>query len=328
MFKNGAIMQLGQVVLDIDRQMETLNRDFGIGPFDVHLFDDRKVKDSMLRCKPSNHVYLCAAAWVGGAQFELMQPLEGKSIYDEHLADHRGEGLQHIKIYYDDVKREVAAYERKGYPVKQSGGIGDDLFYYLDTESKAHGVTIEIGNAGSVPPPDRVYPPGASSPEYVKRPLRDGDLMQIGHVVADLEDAMDVFYRDFGIGPFDVFTFTRERHINPMVRGKPGNHTFACACAWCGDVQYELMQPLTGRSVYNEFLEKHGEGLHHLKLYFKDVERAVGDYAAKGYGVIQSGGIGEDRYFYLDTEEKCAGLIIELGNNGDVGGSDYVYPAK
>ncbi len=326
MFKNGVIMQLGQVVKDLDTQMAVLHRDFGFGPFDVHIFDKRKVKDSMVWGKPSDHTYLCAACWVGGVQFELMQPLVGRSIYDEYMERHGGEGLQHLKIYYDDVKQAVRDYEAKGYGVMQSGGIGEDLFYYLDTEAKMAGMTVEIGNAASVPPPDRVYPEGAASVGYVKRPLRDGDVMQVGHVVKDIEKAMQTANRDFGIGPFEVFTFTKERHINPMVRGKPGDHTFICACAWSGDIQYELMQPLTGQSVYTEFLERHGEGLHHLKIYYKDVEKKVKEFEAKGYGVIQSGGIGEDRYFYLDTEEKCAGLLIELGNNGEVGPSDYVYP--
>ncbi|MDR0362274.1 MAG: VOC family protein [Planctomycetota bacterium] len=328
MFKNGTIMQLGQVVADIDGQMEILHRDFGFGPFEVHIFDGRKVKDSMVRGKPSDHTYLCSSCWLGGVQFELMQPLVGRSIYDEYVEKHNGTGLQHVKIYYNDVKKEVAEYGKKGYPVTQSGGIGEDLFYYLDTEAKTAGVTIEIGNASSVPPPDSYFPEGATAKPFVKRPLRDGDIMQVGQVVKDIDKAMDVFFHDFGIGPFEVFTFTKERHINPMVRGKPGDHTFICACAWCGDLQYELMQPLTGSSVYTEFLDRRGEGLHHLKIYYKDVEKAVADFKAKGYGVIQSGGIGNDLYFYLDTEDCCQGLLIELGNAGEVGPSDRVYPAK
>ncbi len=54
----------------------------------------------------------------------------------------------------------------------------------------------------------------------------------------------------------------------------------------------------------------------------------MADYKAKGYDVIQSGGIGDDRYYYLDTEQKCAGLIIELGNAGKIPPPEYVYPAR
>lgn len=225
MFKNGTIMQIGQVVTNIDRQMEILNRDFGFGPFDVHIFDDRKVVNSMVWGKPSSHTYLCAACWSGGVQFELMQPLTGCSIYDEYIEAHRGEGLQHCKIYYDDVKAAVTGYAKAGYLASQSGGIGEDLFYYLDTEKKTRGVTLEIGNAASVPPPDRVYPVGSDPSKYLQRQLRDGDIMQIGHVVRDIEQAMETLNRDFGLGPFEVFTFNESNHLNAMTRGKPNNHT-------------------------------------------------------------------------------------------------------
>lgn len=156
--KDGTLMQIGQVVRNIDATMERLHRDFGFGPFEIHLFDSKKVKDSMVRGKPSNHTYLCAACWFEGLQYELMQPLTGRSIYDEFL-EARGEGLQHVKLYYKDVEKAVQDYLKKGYQVVQSGGIGDDLFYYLDTEKSVSGVCIELGNAGSnLPPPDRWYP--------------------------------------------------------------------------------------------------------------------------------------------------------------------------
>jgi len=48
--------------------------------------------------------------------------------------------------------------QRKGYEVIQSGKIGEDEFYYLDTE-KDFGVVWELGNVGTMPPkPARVYP--------------------------------------------------------------------------------------------------------------------------------------------------------------------------
>ena len=49
-------------------------------------------------------------------------------------------------------------FEAKGYKVVQSGSIGDDVFYYLDTEENTQGVVIEIGNAGSIPLAQAHYP--------------------------------------------------------------------------------------------------------------------------------------------------------------------------
>jgi methylmalonyl-CoA/ethylmalonyl-CoA epimerase len=85
------------------------------------------------------------------------------------------------------------------------------------------------------------------------------------------------------------------------------------------------MQPLTGYSIYDEHLERNGEGLHHIKLYYKDCKKAVADFTGPGYPVIQSGRFDEDEHYYLDTE-KDYGYIIELGNAGRIPSAERRYP--
>ena len=53
------------------------------------------------------------------------------------------------------------------------------------------------------------------------------------------------------------------------------------ALAWRGDMQLELLQPVSGYCIYDEHLERKGEGLHHIKLYHADCAKAVADYAAR-----------------------------------------------
>ena len=321
-------MQLGQVVKDIDKQMEVLCRDFGFSSFDVHRFDSNKIHGSEVWGKPSSHSYLSAACWKGDIQFEIMQPLEGSSIYSEFMEKHKGEGLQHFKIIYSDAQAKVAELKNKGYRVMQSGEIGNDVFYAIDSENQTLGVTIEIGNNATLPTPDRTYPPEAAPSTRVERPLEDGDLMQIAHVTSDLEATMNGLYHDFGIGPFDVFYFSTDMIINPTYRGKPGKFTFRCANALSGGIQYQVLQPLTGDSIYSEHLKEHGDGLHHFKLYYNDVDKKVKEYESKGYSVLQSGRANGDKFFYLDTAEKCGGVIIEIGNAGELPPLVGVYPAK
>jgi hypothetical protein len=85
-----------------------------------------------------------------------MQPLTGYSIYDEHL-ERRGEGLHHVKLYYQDCKKAVAGFAPRGYSVIQSGLFNEDEHYYLDTE-KDYGYVVELGNAGRIPPAERRFP--------------------------------------------------------------------------------------------------------------------------------------------------------------------------
>jgi 4-hydroxyphenylpyruvate dioxygenase-like putative hemolysin len=86
-----------------------------------------------------------------------MQPLDGYSIYNEFIEKH-GYGLQHVKFYYSDCAKAVEEYRKKGYEVIQSGRIGEDEFYYLESVDKV-GAVLELGNAGEIPPPIRTYPP-------------------------------------------------------------------------------------------------------------------------------------------------------------------------
>jgi methylmalonyl-CoA/ethylmalonyl-CoA epimerase len=111
-----------------------------------------------------------------------------------------------------------------------------------------------------------------------------------------------------------------------MYRGRPATHTCYIAVAWDDRIQVELMQPISGYSIYDEFLETKGEGLHHVKLFHADCAKAVAEYERRGYPVIQSGKFDEDEHYYLDTE-KDFGYIIELGNAGKIREAERRYPA-
>lgn len=156
--------------------------------------------------------------------------------------------------------------------------------------------------------------------------MKEGDIIQIAHVVRDLDKTMKYYWETFGLGPWEVYTFGPPAMRDSMVRGKPSAHAYLLALAWRDGLQLELMQPLTGRSIYDECLEKKGEGLHHMKLYYPDCEAAIARFREKGISVIQSGRFDADEFYYLDTE-KSLGYVIELGNNGKIRAPERRYPA-
>ena len=156
--------------------------------------------------------------------------------------------------------------------------------------------------------------------------MKEGDLIQVAHVVRDLDKAMAYYWNELGIGPWDVYTFGPPALRESMVRGKPSDHTYLLAVTWVRGVQLELMQPLTGRSIYDEHLEKKGEGLHHIKFYYPDCQAALERFRRKGIQVIQSGKFDEDEFYYLDTEPTL-GFIVEIGNNGKIREPERRYPA-
>ena len=94
---------------------------------------------------------------VGNLEIELIQPLEGQSIYADFLAQH-GDGIHHIRFNVadlDSVLRHVSEY---GIEVSQSGEglVPGTTWVNLDTEDKV-GFTIEVmnvapGSDGRTPP--------------------------------------------------------------------------------------------------------------------------------------------------------------------------------
>ncbi|MBI2717273.1 MAG: VOC family protein [Rhizobiales bacterium] len=157
------------------------------------------------------------------------------------------------------------------------------------------------------------------------RKFQEGATMQVAVIVRDMEAALRRHWDQCRIGPWDIYTFAPGKVQNYIYRGKPANHTCLIAVAWSGDTQLELIQPLTGYSIYDEHLERHGEGLHHIKLYYSDCQKAIAGYAKRGYPVIQCGRFDEDEHYYLETE-KDFGYIVELGNAGHIRSAERRYP--
>lgn len=79
----------------------------------------------------------------------ISPPPSPANIYADFLNKHHREGIQHIGIPVEDLAKSVAAYERLGYHVHQSGAWGDvgkpgsGQYAYMDTDS-AGGISAEL----------------------------------------------------------------------------------------------------------------------------------------------------------------------------------------
>ena len=137
---------------------------------------------------------------------------------------------------------------------------------------------------------------------------------QIGIVVEDIDGAMRRYARIFDCGPWHVYTYGPEIVKERTFRGAPGHFEMRLALAG-GGPQLELIQPLTGPSLYHEWLERHGEGLHHIGMRVPDLNAGIRDMEERGFPVLQSGrgyGLdGDGGFAYLDTTAEL-GVILEL----------------
>ncbi len=137
---------------------------------------------------------------------------------------------------------------------------------------------------------------------------------QIGIIVKDLDAAMERYWKILGIGPWKIHTAGRPPY-RAVFRGRPISYLARIGVAPAGPVNLELMQPLEGEGTYKEFVEKHGEGLHHVAIYVKELDEALAQLAGHGVQVLQrmdgTGLKGDGRVAYLDTE-AVFGTILEL----------------
>jgi len=150
------ITQIGIVVEDLDDGMERYGAVLGLTEWDVYRFEPPTLTDTTLRGEPHDYSMKLALGFIGDTMMELIEPMEGESLYTEHLDAH-GEGLHHIACFaFDDAEAVVEEFEEAGMPVIQSGNFGGTPYWYFDTTDVLNGVIFETAdNVDSMPDPDR-----------------------------------------------------------------------------------------------------------------------------------------------------------------------------
>ena len=132
------IFQLGYVYRDVEKQAKVMESSYGVSNFIV--FDPVDVD---VNYRGVDKVIKMRAAFgrIFDTEIELLQPVEGESIYTEFLNQGR-EGLHHICYKVDDIQAILKKYKEKGVEVIQSGKLITLLYAYMDTE-KDLGIIVE-----------------------------------------------------------------------------------------------------------------------------------------------------------------------------------------
>ena len=141
------------------------------------------------------------------------------------------------------------------------------------------------------------------------------ECLQVGVVVRDMERSIKYLSEIFGIGPFRVIEWPPKDRTNIQKRyyDEPGNFTARMAFTALGPIELELIQPLDGESIWADFLDEHGEGIHHIRFNTTDHEAVIGYLAEQGIRVAQLGsGLRPGTVWVnFDTQSKV-GFTIEI----------------
>ncbi|MCK0174035.1 MULTISPECIES: VOC family protein [Mycobacteriaceae] len=98
-------------------------------------------------------------------------------------------------------------------------------------------------------------------------------------------------------------------HFGPdtcRLRGAPADFVADVALSYAGDTQLEIITPVSGPSIYSEFLDRCGPGLHHVCVEAEDEQAfaaAVRDAEQAGAEVVCDGVMpGGMRFAYVSAE--------------------------
>ena len=95
--------------------------------------------------------------------------------------------------------------------------------------------------------------------------------------------------------------------------GKPGDWVCNLYIAYAGDTQVELIQPVSGASMFQESLDQHGDAVQHVAYWLddSDYDAAAAHLESSGYQQIQSFRLPVLRVGYFDTR-GAIGVVTEI----------------
>jgi methylmalonyl-CoA/ethylmalonyl-CoA epimerase len=142
-------------------------------------------------------------------------------------------------------------------------------------------------------------------------PLQDAVLCQIGFVAKDADRVARKLSDITGIKPGDPILTDGFEKARTQFRGNPTQARAKLIFFTMGQVSIEIIEPIGGPSTWSEFLEKHGDGVHHIAFTVKSTKGSSDDLSAHGIPPIQSGVFDGGSYVYSDAEKEL-GVILEL----------------
>ena len=142
-------------------------------------------------------------------------------------------------------------------------------------------------------------------------------LTQVGFIVKDIKESRREFAQFFGVEEPGIIDGGKYEVTGTTVNGEPAPD----ANCWMAffevgpNIQIELIKPNGVKSTWQDFLDQHGEGIHHIAFNIKGMDEKIKVCEAAGMKCVQRGkyGGGNGEYAYLDANAdlKCFLELLE-----------------
>ncbi|WP_157219916.1 VOC family protein [Flavisphingomonas formosensis] len=137
-----------------------------------------------------------------------------------------------------------------------------------------------------------------------------GAVMQLAFVPEDFDATLRFWVETMGAGPF--YILSGQKPDWTRYRGELTDPDLTVALGHWGDMQIEVIrQENDAPSIYKEWRDRGGEGLHHTCIVVDDIEQAKRVCIQAGAEMILGGAGSGAEWFYVDTGGG-PGTILEV----------------
>lgn len=165
--------------------------------------------------------------------------------------------------------------------------------------------------------------------EQFKNQTVSSRLGQVAWVVSDIH-AAEAFFKDvMGVRSFVRLENLRAEEHEGTYYGKPGDYVFHLYMAYSGDTLVEIIQPVSGQSIFQDYLDKHPEGgVQHIAYIVPEAEfqNSILELTKSGYDLIQSLNLPVANVAFFETTKKI-GVVTEIIGLTDAG-IDFLRQVK
>jgi hypothetical protein len=143
----------------------------------------------------------------------------------------------------------------------------------------------------------------------MKNPIDLKGFIQIAIVVRDIEKSAKA-WADFFNVPIPEIQVQEKAPIGLFNRGKPADFKRKKAVISAGTWVIELFQPTGGESTFQEFLDKHGEGVHYLGFNAGGKRDAVVEELEQNGHALRI--LGPDKLWTVVDTEDALGVCLNI----------------
>ena len=245
--------------------------------------------------------------WIGDFKVALIEAAHADSFVHGFLAK-RGEGMHHVGLKTANLDPIVARLEAGGLRIVDRHTTADGSATASISPRSTHGVLFQFWQAAPTGEPER--------PKLIPYRLRSGEVVQlyVDHIsvaVRNLETTLDFFHRHFP--------------IHAVAETHPGyDGTFRFTSFFLDTCRIEVIaqdaeQP---SGFVSRFLERRGEGLHHLSIDVDRLDPLLAQLEADGVRIVDRASISDHWKTAFISPRSAHGVLIQFWQTPYFGGRE------